>query len=177
MIRQRRESKSDHIDTQRKIDFIDPIIVYFDGLCEPKNPGGVATYGVVVKKEGMTIFEGSGLAYAKPWTDEASNNVAEYSALIHALEWLRKNEMEASPMIVRGDSRLIINQMKGVFKVKARRILELHQRASKLLSEFKNLRLEWVDRSRNAEADRLSRFAYRKYKKKSAPSWREANSF
>jgi len=155
----------------------DPYIVYFDGLCEPKNPGGVATYGVVVKKEGKTIFEGSGLAFAKPWTDEASNNVAEYSALIRALEWLRKHEMQASPIIVRGDSRLIINQMSGLFKVKAKRILELHQRASKLLSEFKDLHLEWVDRSRNSEADRLSRFAYYKFKKKPAPTWREANSF
>jgi ribonuclease HI len=177
LVRQRRESKSEQIDVQRKIDLIDPIVVYFDGLCEPKNPGGIATYGVVVKKEGKIIFEGSGLAYAKPWTDEASNNVAEYSALIHALEWLRKNEMQASPIIVRGDSRLIINQMRGVFKVKARRIFALHERASKLLSEFKNLHLEWVDRSRNAEADRLSRFAYHKFNKKSAPSWREGNSF
>ena len=177
LARRRRELKSDQIDVQRKIDIINPIVVYFDGLCEPKNPGGVATYGVVVKSEGKTIFEGSGLAYAKPWTDEASNNVAEYSALIHALEWLRKNDLLASPIIVRGDSRLIINQMEGVFKVKAMRILALHQRASKLLSEFKNLHLEWVDRSRNAEADRLSRFAYRKFNEKSAPSWREANSF
>ncbi|HXQ92874.1 MAG TPA: ribonuclease HI [Nitrososphaerales archaeon] len=177
MIRQRRESKSDQAEAQLRIDFTDPYIVYFDGLCEPKNPGGVATYGVVVKKEGRTIFEDFGLAYAKPWTDEASNNVAEYSALIHALEWLRGNELQASPIIVRGDSRLIINQMKGAFKVKARRILELHQRASRLLSEFKNLHLEWVDRSRNAQADRLSRFAYHKFKKKSLPSWREANSF
>ena len=173
MVRQRHEPTSD----QEKIDFTDPIVVYFDGLCEPKNPGGVATYGVIVKKDGATIFESSGLAYAKPWTDEASNNVAEYSALIHALEWLRKNEMQASPIIIRGDSRLIINQVRGVFKVKAKRILELHKRAARLLSEFKNVHLEWVDRSRNAEADRLSRIAYRRYAKKSAPTWNEANTF
>jgi ribonuclease HI len=162
---------------QQRIDFSDPYIVYFDGLCEPRNPGGVATYGLVVKKEGRTIFEGFGLAYARPWTNEASNNVAEYSALIHALEWLRKNELQGLPIIVRGDSRLIINQLSGVFKVKASRIIELYRRASKLLTEFKNLKLEWVERSLNSEADRLSRLAYHKFRRKSQAVASEANSF
>ena len=70
-------------------------------------------------------------------------------------------------MILRGDSRLIINQLRGKFKVKAARIKGLHERAAKLLSEFHNLKLEWVERSKNSEADRLSRVAYRKYKMES----------
>ncbi len=146
----------------------DAYVAYFDGLCEPVNPGGVATYGVVIKKDGVTVFEDSGLAFAKPWTQEATNNVAEYSAAIHALEWLKKNGLEDSDSVLRGDSRLIINQLRGAFKVKAKRIVDLHRRASKLLSEFNNLRLEWVDRSKNSEADRLSRLAYRKYRMESA---------
>jgi ribonuclease HI len=144
-------------------------ITYFDGLCEPKNPGGVATYGLVVKRNGETIHQDAGLAYAKPWTNEASNNVAEYSAIIHGLEWLKKNNLQKAPIIMRGDSRLIINQLNKTFKVKAKRIQELHAKASKLLSEFKNLRLEWVDRSQNKEADLLSRVAYRRYKKSPSP--------
>lgn len=142
----------------------DTIIAYFDGLCEPVNPRGVATYGIVIQKEGKVLFEESGLAFAKPWSMEASNNVAEYSAAIRALEWLKANGFTASPIVLRGDSRLIINQLKGKFKIKAPRLKELHARASKLAKEFKNLGLEWVDRSRNAEADRLSRIAYRKYR-------------
>jgi ribonuclease HI len=159
--------------TQTTLDSPRIYVVYFDGLCEPKNPGGVATYGLLVRNGGKTLFEDSGLAFAKPWTAEASNNVAEYSAAIHALEWLKKNGLQHSPIVVKGDSRLIINQLKGKFKVKAPRILDLHRRASKLLSDFSNLRLEWVDRSKNSEADRLSRLAYRKYRietKRKAPS-------
>jgi ribonuclease HI len=154
--------------TQITIDWSDAYIACFDGLCEPVNPGGVATYGVVIKKAGGTVFEDSGLAFAKPWTQEASNNVAEYSAAIRALEWLSEHDFQNSAVVLRGDSRLIINQLKGTFKVKAARILDLNRRAAKLLAGFTNLKLEWVDRSKNSEADRLSRLAYRKYRLESS---------
>jgi ribonuclease HI len=77
--------------------------------------------------------------------------------------WLDKTGQHDTPIILRGDSRLIINQLKGEFKVKSLRIIELYDNAKKLLSRFKNLRMEWVDRDRNQEADRLSRIAYKKY--------------
>ncbi len=111
------------------------------------------------------MFQEAGLAYATPWSAEASNNVAEYSALIHALEWLKSNHLQSEPVIIRGDSRLIINQLNKVFKVKAKRLLNLHARATNLLSEFQNVKLEWVDRSQNKEADLLSRVAYSRYVK------------
>jgi ribonuclease HI len=139
------------------------LYVYFDGLCEPKNPGGVATYGLVIQKKGKTIFEDCGLAYAKPFSDDASNNVAEYSAVLRGLEWLEKNTDFAATIVIRGDSRLIVNQLRGEYKVKSPRLVELHHRAKKLLSKFSNLRIEWVDRSLNQEADQLSRIAYKKY--------------
>lgn len=140
-----------------------PFYVYFDGLCEPKNPGGVATYGILIQQSGNTVHEESGLADAKPYSDEASNNVAEYSAIIHALEWLGKSGHTESQIIIRGDSKLIINQLTGVYKVKSLRIIELHHTAKKLLQKFKNLRIEWVNRELNQEADRLSRIAYKRY--------------
>lgn len=143
----------------------DSIFVYFDGLCEPKNPGGVATFGVVVKRGEETIFEDSGIAFAEPWTAEASNNVAEYSAIIHGLEWLDLNHLNSSCIVLRGDSRLVVNQLLGLFKVKAMRIVELYQRAVKLLARFKDIHIEWVERSKNKEADLLSRIAYSKYTK------------
>ena len=165
--------------TQITIDWSDAHIAYFDGLCEPVNPGGVATYGVLIKKAGGTVFEDSGLALAKPWTLEASNNVAEYSAAIRALEWLNEHDLQDSPVVLRGDSRLIINQLKGTFKVKAARILDLNKRAAALLSKFTNLKLEWVDRSKNSEADRLSRVAYGKYRLESSrrKTLPDANAF
>jgi len=120
---------------------------------------------LIVKENGKTVFQQAGLAYAKPWTNEASNNVAEYSAVIRGLEWLKKNNLQSSLVVIRGDSKLIINQLNGVFKVKAKRIVELHLRAIRLLSEFKNVRLEWIERSLNKEADLLSRVAYSRYMK------------
>jgi ribonuclease HI len=140
------------------------LYVYFDGLCEPKNPGGIATYGIIIQKDnGETIHEESGLADAKPWSEDASNNAAEYSAVVRALEWLDKNAHHDTPVILRGDSKLVINQLKGEFKVKSLRIIELYDKAKKLLSRFGNLRIEWVERERNQDADRLSRIAYKKY--------------
>lgn len=153
-------------ESQQTVDRAETYVGYFDGLCEPVNPGGIATYGVVIKKEDEILFEDSGLAYARPWSKEASNNVAEYSAAIHALEWLKMNRLENSRVILRGDSRLIISQLKGAFKVKAPRIIDLYRRASKLLGEFSDLKLEWVERSKNKDADLLSRIAYRKYRRK-----------
>lgn len=52
------------------------VTVYYDGACEPRNPRGVATYGFVIYKDGVKIGEGKGLA-AEPWSEGASNNVAE----------------------------------------------------------------------------------------------------
>lgn len=147
------------------LDSKDVIIVNFDGLCEPKNPGGIATYGFVIYRSGRKIHQEYGIAYARPWSDEASNNVAEYSAVIHALEWLKGHDYLESPIILRGDSRLVVNQISGIFKVKATRIVELYERTMKILAQFSKIKVEWVERSLNKEADLLSRIAYSKFVK------------
>ena len=140
-------------------------VLNFDGLCEPKNPGGIATYGIVIRLDGKKIFEEHGLADAKPWSADASNNVAEYSGLIRGLLWLKSKDHLDSSIVIRGDSRLVINQLNGVFKIKAPRLVELYHRAKELTSEFKRIKIEWVDRSLNTEADILSRIAYSRYTK------------
>ncbi len=139
------------------------IVLYFDGLCEPRNPGGVATFGVVVYMGKKKIFSEGGLALARPFSDEASNNVAEYSALIRGMSWLIDNGLNRGRVTIRGDSRLVVNQLRGEFKVKARRIVELYHRASELLSQFRDVKVEWVDRSKNSEADLQSRIAYTRF--------------
>lgn len=151
------------------------IEVYFDGLCQPYNPGGIACYAFVIKKYGynnnddetcvgQTIYSQYGLA-AEPFTNDASNNVAEYMGIIKALEWLllllpQLNDQDNSKIIVRGDSKLVIYQIKGKYKVKASRIVPLHQTVMSLISKFKVLNIEWVPREQNREADRLSNKAY-----------------
>ena len=60
------------------------ITCHVDGLCEPVNPGGIATYGFVIYRDGKKLVEGCGVAnHPSP-----SNNVAEYVACIKCLEKL-----------------------------------------------------------------------------------------
>jgi len=136
------------------------IEAYFDGLCEP-NPGGVATYGFVIKRDGKKIDEGHGLA-GTPKTPQATNNVAEYTGLIKALEWLVAHKTKG-PVIVRGDSDLIVRQVKGEYKVKSGLLAPLHAQVKELLEELPDLRLEWIQRERNSDADRLTNLAYAEY--------------
>ncbi len=154
-----------HIKASEAAPSDETIFLNFDGLCEPKNPGGIATYGVVIRKGKVSLLEDKGKAFAEPWSEDASNNVAEYSALIKGLEWLKNHKQSNEHIVVRGDSRLVINQLQGKYKVKAPRLVELFKRAKELLEEFENLRIEWIDREQNKEADLLSRIAYARLRK------------
>jgi len=136
------------------------IEAFFDGLCDP-NPGGVATYGFVVKKDGKTIHEGHGLA-GTPKTPQATNNVAEYTGLIRALEWLIAQKIKG-PIVIRGDSDLIVKQVKGLYKVKSALLAPLHGQATDLLDSLPGAVIEWTPRERNTEADRLTNLAYAQY--------------
>ena len=136
------------------------IEAYFDGLCEP-NPGGVATYGFVIKKDGKKVHEGHGLA-GMPKTPQATNNVAEYTGLIKALEWLLGHKT-TGPIVVRGDSDLIIKQVQGLYKVKSGLLAPLHGQVKELLERLPDIKFEWIERARNADADRLTNLAYAEY--------------
>ena len=140
------------------------IEAYFDGLCEP-NPGGVATYGFVIKRDGKKIDEGHGLA-GTPKTPQATNNVAEYTGLIRALEWLLAQKARG-PIVVRGDSDLVLKQVQGLYKVKSALLAPLHGQVKELLEQLPDVTFEWVPRERNADADRLTNLAYAEYTGKS----------
>jgi ribonuclease HI len=140
------------------------IQVYFDGLCQPYNPGGIACYAfVILAKKGHEQeqqYSEYGLA-AEPFSDNATNNVAEYTGIIKALEWLlEKNNYDNQEIIVRGDSQLVISQLNGKYKVKAVKIIPLYQKVKSLLSKSKDIKIEWIPRDNNKEADKLSNKAY-----------------
>jgi ribonuclease HI len=137
------------------------VTLYFDGLCEPVNPGGVATYGFAIYQDMRLLKEDKGLA-AQPKSLEASNNVAEYTALIKGLEWLVENGF--SDVEVKGDSKLVISQMKGEYKVKAKRIRPLHEKARRIAAQFQQVSFHWIPRKENRHADSLSREAYKEYR-------------
>jgi len=142
------------------------IEAFFDGLCEPKNPGGVATFGFLVLRDGKRVHEDSGLA-ATPYSDGATNNVAEYTGVLKALEWLRDQGLEKEKIVVRGDSELVIKQLKGEYKVKSPLLAPLYRKSREIALGFPSLRFEHVPREKNREADQLTNLAYAEYAGKS----------
>jgi len=115
------------------------------------NPGP-AGWGVVVQDEAGAVIQE--LMGALP---HATNNVAEYSGLLAALEWCV--ERGASTLNVRSDSLLLVQQMKGVYKVKNEGLIPLHGRARLLAHKIGRVTFEHVRREANAEADRLANLA------------------
>jgi ribonuclease HI len=137
------------------------IEVYFDGLCQPVNPGGIACYAFVVKSSGRTIHSEYGVA-EEPFSKDSTNNVAEYTALAKALEWLIAHNLASGKVEVKSDSQLVVNQLSGNYKVKAKRIIPLYKQVLLLKTKFSNIDIMWVPREKNSEADRLTNVAYNK---------------
>ena len=135
------------------------IELYFDGLCQPVNPGGIACFAFIVKSDGKMIQSDYGLA-AEPFSKDATNNVAEYTALVKALEWLLANNFNSDKIKIKSDSQLVVRQLTGEYKVKAKRIISLYRQAVMLKNKFKEVEIEWVPREQNKEADRLTNKAY-----------------
>jgi ribonuclease HI len=132
------------------------IVVHFDGACEPARGGGVATFGYTIDGGGWDL-EDSGLA-VRPHSEHATNNVAEYVAAIQALERLYGLGW-TGPLEVRGDSQLVIQQMRGEYAVRAPHLRDYHARLAQLAEKFSEVRWRWIPRAQNARADALSKFA------------------
>ena len=137
------------------------IEVYFDGLCQPINPGGISCYAFIVKSDGRIIHSDYGVA-AKPFSEESTNNVAEYTALAKALQWLLANNFNSKKVEIKSDSQLVVNQLTGDYKVKARRILPLFKQVLFLKTKFQDIQIKWIPRDMNREADTLTNKAYNK---------------
>lgn len=84
----------------------------------------------------------------------ASNNVAEYQALIHALRYAL--EQGATQVAVFSDSELVVKQIAGSYRVKHPDMIPLHRQASSLMSRFREATLRHVRREQNKDADRLA---------------------
>jgi ribonuclease HI len=137
------------------------IEVYFDGLCQPINPGGISCYAFLVKSGGRTIYSDYGIA-VEPFSQDSTNNVAEYTALVKALQWLLEKNLGSTKVEIKSDSQLIVNQLAGDYKVKSKRIMSLYKQVLLLKSKFQDIEIKWVPREENREADRLTNKAYNK---------------
>ncbi len=137
------------------------ITVYFDGLCYPKNPCGVAAYGYLIYRDDELIRQGFG---AVGEGRGMTSNVAEYEGLKAAVSWLNDNGIEYS-ITIKGDSQLVIKQMKGDWEVRSKTSKKYVPEIKRML-DGKDVRFVWVPREMNEEADRLSRMGYEAYKKR-----------
>jgi ribonuclease HI len=84
---------------------------------------------------------------------DATNNVAEYRALIRGIQ--RASELGATELDLVGDSELVVKQVQGAYKVKNAGIKPLHAEAKAALEAFRSWTIRHVRREQNAEADRL----------------------
>jgi ribonuclease HI len=137
------------------------IEVYFDGLCQPINPGGISCYAFLVKRGGRTIYSDYGIA-VEPFSQDSTNNVAEYTALVKALQWLLEKNLGSTKVEIKSDSQLIVNQLTGSYKVKSKRIMSLYKQVLLLKNKFEDIEIKWVPREKNREADSLTNKAYNK---------------
>jgi ribonuclease HI len=126
------------------------LTLQFDGGSRG-NPGP-AGIGVVV-----SAADGTPLIALGRFIGRATNNVAEYKALITALE--QAKTLGASKIIIRGDSELVIKQMRGEYRVKHPDMKVLHAEATTLVREFSSAKIEHNLRHKNELADRLANLA------------------
>ena len=122
------------------------LVVNVDGGARG-NPGPAAIGAVVQAPEGDVLEErGERIG-------TATNNVAEYKALLLGIE--RAAELGASELELVGDSELVVRQVKGEYKVKDATLRGLHAEVQRALRPFARWSIRHVRREQNAEADRL----------------------
>jgi ribonuclease HI len=124
--------------------------LFFDG-CSKGNPGHSGI--------GAVLYEGENevWAAARYIGSHCTNNEAEYRALILGLE--EASERKIAEITVFGDSQLVINQVNGVYKVKASNLFDLHDRVQTLKKCFLFVQFNHVYREQNTRADQLSNIA------------------
>src|SRR5262245_25371149 len=110
------------------------------------NPGPAA-FAYVITRDGEPPVEHAGCL------GEATNNIAEYTALVRALE--RAAELGAARVHGRSDSEVLVKQMNGEYKVKNASLRELYDQAQELAARFKAVSVEHVRREQNKRADQL----------------------
>jgi ribonuclease HI len=111
------------------------------------NPGPAAIGAVLRNGDGRVLAE------VGERIGEATNNVAEYKALLRGIELASGHGAEELELV--GDSELIVRQVEGRYKVKNAGMKELHEEVKRALGGFDSWSIRHVRRAENADADRL----------------------
>jgi ribonuclease HI len=132
-------------------------IAWFDGACEPVNPGGTASFGVIIKGENGTVLSKQHGVVGRG--DAMSNNVAEYAGVLHILKYL--GSRPPGRVTIHGDSNLVINQLNGRWRIKEGLYLPVAIETKELLAYLRGLGWQisfcWIPREQNEECDTLSK--------------------
>ena len=122
-------------------------VLYADGACRG-NPGPAGSGAALMNGDGHLVAE------AMRYLGHGTNNVAEYTALIIGLEEAWRHEIE--DLEVRMDSKLVVEQMNGKWRVRDAKLRPLADRARELLGRFPKWKLRHIPRDQNAVADLLA---------------------
>jgi len=124
------------------------LVIFTDGCCLG-NPGPMGI-GVVIYRDGVRVEE------LDEFLGDGTNNVAEYTAVIRALETV--HEMGEKEAHVKSDSQLLVQQLNGEYRVKDPKLRPLKQQVDRLCTGLK-VHFEHIPREKNGEADKLSKEA------------------
>jgi len=123
------------------------LVMNIDGASRG-NPGP-AGIGVMIREEGGPLER-----ELWKYIGEATNNVAEYEALLLALG--EAGKLKVAEVTIRSDSELVVRQVEGRYRVKHPRLAKLHSQACDLMKALPSFHIEHVGRERNRQADALA---------------------
>lgn len=144
-----------------------------DASIGPKNPGGYAFWGIIVKEDGKEIHKETGyIGHGEGMTI----NYAEYQAVIEALRWidnsthfnrLVNSDYHSKSFRIYSDSSLIVNQINGKWKCKNPELQNQLEEVRVLIYQIEDihdpLKFIWIPREKNTEADELVGAVYEKF--------------
>lgn len=132
----------------------DPWVIHFDGSCSGTRVGCAIH---VTHPSGEVCYAGG-----VPLGENGTNNIAEYMGIITALDFLQEHP-EIPTAIVRGDSKLVIEQVSGRWMCRAPHLQTFLVQAKSQLSDLRragrSVTLEWVPREQNSYADEIADMA------------------
>ncbi|MEK7287028.1 MAG: ribonuclease HI family protein [Elusimicrobiota bacterium] len=126
------------------------LTIYIDGACR-FNPGPAGVGVWIVDGNGRTVREIS------EFLGPATNNVAEWSAYLRALE--EAKALGAGELAIFSDSKLLVEQARGAWKIRDERLKKIAEQAARLAKDFTRIDLRHIPREQNQRADELSKRA------------------
>lgn len=122
--------------------------IYIDGSCRGNGgPDSIGGIGVAIYRDDKLVG-----SLALRMFQPATNNEAEYYALLRAMTLVPKND----EVLIYSDSKLVVNQVNGKWKAKEARLNRLKEKAQELLKQFTKVTLKWVPRTQNKLANKLA---------------------